>query len=77
MPKQRVALFGASGTMGFQAFKELWKRRGEYDISILVLPSEQSLGIFQQYEREAGIKPIQGADVAEGDAISLSSASIA
>ena len=71
MPKQRVALFGASGTMGFQAFKELWKRRGEYDISILVLPSEQSLGIFQQYEREAGIKPIQGAGVAEGDGLKI------
>ena len=28
MRRQRVVLFGASGTMGFQAFKELWQRLG-------------------------------------------------
>ena len=30
--KQTVVLFGASGTMGCAAFKELWKRRADYDI---------------------------------------------
>ena len=60
MTKTKVALFGASGTMGFQAFKELWKRRDKYDISILVLPSEQGLGLFQAYEREAGLKSVRG-----------------
>jgi len=46
MTRKRVALFGASGTMGFQAFNELWKRREQYEISILVLPSEQGLGFI-------------------------------
>ena len=65
MTKKKVALFGASGTMGFQAFKELWKRRDQYDISILVLPSEQGLGLFKAYERKAGLRSVQGSGVSE------------
>ena len=65
MAKKKVALFGASGTMGFQAFKELWKRRDEFDISILVLPSEQGLGLFKAYEREAGLRYMQGSGISE------------
>ena len=65
MTKTKVALFGASGTMGFQAFKELWKRRDKCDISILVLPSEQDLGMFRAYEREASLKSVRGAGIAE------------
>lgn len=64
--KQRVALFGASGTMGFEAFKELWKRRDACDISILVLPSEQRLDRFRPYEREAGMPRLAGPGIAEG-----------
>ena len=67
MVKKKVALFGASGTMGFQAFKELWKRREKYDISILVLPSEKELGLFRSYERQAGVPSIQGSGVAKGE----------
>ena len=65
MKKKKVALFGASGTMGFHAFKELWKRRDKYDISILVLPSEQGLGLFKAYESEAGLRSVQGSGVSE------------
>lgn len=65
MTKKKVALFGASGTMGFHAFKELWKRREQYDISILVLPSEQGLGLFKAYEREAGLRSVQGSGISE------------
>ncbi len=71
MSKKRIALFGASGTMGFQAFKELWKRREDYDISILVLPSEQKLRQFRFYERQARIPVIQGAGVAQGDGLKI------
>jgi nucleoside-diphosphate-sugar epimerase len=67
MDKPKVALFGASGTMGYQAFKELWKRRDKYDIVILVLPAEKKLRLFQEYEREAGVPVIDGSGVAEGD----------
>ena len=71
MTKTKVALFGASGTMGFQAFKELWKRRNTYDISILVLPSEQDLGMFRAFEREAGLKSVDGAGVSENNGFKI------
>ena len=71
MNKPRVALFGASGTMGFQAFKELWKRRDKYDIVILVLSSEKKLGLFRDFEREARVPSIEGSGVAEGDGFKI------
>jgi len=71
MTKSKVALFGASGTMGFQAFKELWKRRDNYDISILVLPSEQRLDMFSAYEKEACLKSLDGAGVAENNGFKI------
>ena len=71
MTKTKVALFGASGTMGFQAFKELWKRRGEFDISILVLPAEQSLGMFRAYEKEAGLKSVKGRGESENNGFKI------
>jgi nucleoside-diphosphate-sugar epimerase len=66
MAKKKVALFGASGTMGYQAFKELWKRRDTYDLSILVLPSEQEAGIFQEFQRQAGLPEVKGRGIAQG-----------
>jgi nucleoside-diphosphate-sugar epimerase len=71
MSKPKVALFGASGTMGFQAFKELWQRRDIYDIVILVLPSEQKLHLFRKYERAADVPTIEGAGVAEGKGLKI------
>ncbi|MFL7892172.1 MAG: NAD(P)-dependent oxidoreductase [Anaerolineales bacterium] len=71
MTKKRVALFGASGTMGFQAFQELWKRRDHYDISILVLPSEKDLGLFRKYEQHAGVPHLAGRGVAQGDGFKI------
>ena len=71
MSKPKVALFGASGTMGKQAFKELWKRRDRYDIVILVLPSEQKLELFRKYERAAGVPIIEGPGVAAGEGLKI------
>jgi nucleoside-diphosphate-sugar epimerase len=71
MSKKRVALFGASGTMGYQAFQELWKRKDHYDISILVLPSEKDLGLFRKYEQQAGVPPIEGSGAAQGDGFKI------
>lgn len=65
MGKERVLLFGASGTMGYAAFKELWKRRHRYDVVILVRPSQKNKALFRPYEQEAGIAPIPGKGVAE------------
>ena len=41
MKKERVVLFGASGTMGFAAFQELWEKRDQYEIVLLLLPNMQ------------------------------------
>ena len=71
MSKEKVCLFGASGTMGFQAFKELWQRRGQYDITILLRPSEKNKGMFEEYERAAGIEPFPGKGVAASNGFKL------
>jgi nucleoside-diphosphate-sugar epimerase len=63
--KQTVALFGASGTMGRAAFKELWKRRDRYNIVLLVRPSEKNKRLFQPYEKLAGAASIAGAGISE------------
>ncbi len=57
--------------MGFQAFKELWKRRDQYDIVLLVLPSEQKLNLFHPYEKEAGLPKFQGPGVAAGAGLKI------
>jgi nucleoside-diphosphate-sugar epimerase len=54
MDKPRVVLFGASGTMGWQAFQELWRRRDRYDIAILSRPSAKNRALFAPYARQAG-----------------------
>lgn len=53
MPRPRVALLGASGTMGHEAFKELWRRRDQYDIVLLLLPLQKSKALFRKYEQQA------------------------
>ncbi|TET15897.1 MAG: NAD(P)-dependent oxidoreductase [Dehalococcoidia bacterium] len=71
MRKEKVCLFGASGTMGHEAFKELWKRGKAYDIVVLLRPSEKNKKLFREYEREAGIEPIPGKGVAEGSGFKI------
>jgi nucleoside-diphosphate-sugar epimerase len=71
MAKERVCLFGASGTMGREAFKELWKRRKDYDIVVLLRPSEKNKALLREYEKEAGIQPIPGKGVAEADGFKI------
>ena len=49
--RETVLLLGASGSMGFVAFKELWSRlddKGErkYDIVLLLRPSEKNKKLF-------------------------------
>jgi len=39
MKKQKVLLTGASGSMGGEAFKELYKRKDKYDIVLFLLPN--------------------------------------
>jgi hypothetical protein len=52
--KEKVALFGASGTMGFEAFKELWKRRDKYGIVVLLYSEENNRSLLEPFARRTG-----------------------
>lgn len=67
MNQVTVALFGASGTMGFQAFRELWARRDRHKIVILVRPSDRNKKLFAPYEIQAGITSIEGKGVVQNE----------
>jgi nucleoside-diphosphate-sugar epimerase len=66
-----VLLLGASGSMGFAAFKELWSRRNvgdsrKYDVVLLLRPSKKNKKLFATYEKECGIESIPKEGVVEG-----------
>lgn len=69
--KTRVVLFGASGTMGFETFKELWKRRAAIDIVLLLLPAKREKKLFAPYEKLAGIHSLPSRGVVEGDGLKI------
>lgn len=58
MAKKKVLLTGASGSMGGEALKELFKRKGKYDIVLLLLPKDKKA--FAKYERQTGVKIVWG-----------------
>jgi nucleoside-diphosphate-sugar epimerase len=60
MPKKRVLLTGASGSMGGEALKELLKRKDGYDVVLLIRPSKQNRRAFAKYEEREGIKIVWG-----------------
>ncbi|WXG44432.1 MAG: NAD(P)-dependent oxidoreductase [Promethearchaeati archaeon SRVP18_Atabeyarchaeia-1] len=70
--REKVLLLGASGSMGFAAFKELWNRRNgngerKYDIVLLLRPSSKNKELLRPYEKSSGIRPIHGAGITEDD----------
>lgn len=52
---QRVVLFGATGTMGLEALKELWKRRDRYDLVVLSRPSDKNRRLLAPFIKAARI----------------------
>jgi nucleoside-diphosphate-sugar epimerase len=48
--KNTILLTGASGSVGFEAFQELMRRRDQYHIRILNLDSKYERRLFQQYQ---------------------------
>jgi dTDP-4-dehydrorhamnose reductase len=70
-PKERVLLLGASGSMGFAAFLELWKRKDKYDIVLLQRPSEVNKKMFAPYEQQCGITSIPGKGCVENGGLKI------
>ncbi|MFX1285848.1 MAG: NAD-dependent epimerase/dehydratase family protein [Promethearchaeota archaeon] len=71
MPKIKVLLLGASGSMGFEAFKNLWQKREVYDIILLQRPSKKNKKLFNKYEKLCGIKSIPGRGIVEGNGLKI------
>ncbi len=71
-----VVLLGASGSMGFEAFKELWNRRqtankSKYKIVLLQRPSNRNKALFAEYEQECGINSIPQRGVVESEELKI------
>jgi len=71
MEKGKVFLPGASGSMGYEAFKNLWARRDKYDIVLLQRPSKKNKNLFKPYEKKCGIKSIPGRGIVEGGGLKI------
>lgn len=71
MQKEKLVLLGASGTMGFAAFKELWQRRDQYEIVLLLLPDLKEKLLFQPYEILFKIKSIPCRGNVDGDGLKI------
>jgi len=71
MAKKKVFLTGASGSLGYMAFKELWNCREKYDIVLLLLPLKFEKKLFKKYEAEAGLKSIPGKGVVENSGLKI------
>jgi nucleoside-diphosphate-sugar epimerase len=69
--KEVVLLTGASGSMGFQAFRMLWEKRDRYDIVLLLRPSRANKKRFRNYERMAGIVPTAGPGTVKGNGLKI------
>lgn len=52
---QRVTIFGASGTLGSQTFLQLWGRRPDYHLTLLLLPLDKAAAGFKAHAASAGI----------------------
>ena len=71
MAKEKVFLAGASGSMGSEAFKNLWTKRDKYDIVLLQRPSKKNKELFEPYEKACGIESIPGKGVVEAGGLKI------
>ena len=60
MPKKTIALTGASGNMGFQGFKELYARKGQYDIVLLLRRSRKNEKKFAPWKNDPAVRIVWG-----------------
>jgi len=60
MSKQRIFLTGATGAMGFPAFKALLEDKDEIELVILARPSEKNKKLFKFFSNISGLKIVWG-----------------
>ena len=60
MSKKTVALTGSSGTMGFQGFLELYKKKDQFNIVLLNRDSHKNRKKFEPYMNDPSIKFVWG-----------------
>lgn len=60
MNKKTIALTGASGTMGFQGFQELYARKDKYNITLLLRDSKKNHKIFDKYKDDKAVRIVWG-----------------
>ena len=60
MQKKTVALTGASGTMGFQGFLELYKKKDQFNIVLLNRDSKKNREKFAPYMNDPSIRFVWG-----------------
>lgn len=70
-PGETVLLTGASGSMGFETFRQLWQKRDHYKLVLLLRPSAKNKRMFNAYEKDSGIEPFAGAGVAQGHGLKI------
>ncbi|MCP4764224.1 MAG: NAD(P)-dependent oxidoreductase [archaeon] len=71
MAKPKVFMPGASGSMGYEAFQMLWKKKDQYDIVLLQRPSKKNKKLFAPYEKECGITSIEKRGIVEGNGLKI------
>lgn len=65
----RVAITGASGSMGYAAYKELLNRDDKYTISMLVRPSKKNIKLFKKHIDSK--KDIQNGSITDNDGVRI------
>ena len=71
MAKKVIALTGASGNMGFQGFKELYKQKNRYKIVLLLRDSEKNRKKFAAYLNDPAVSIVWGDLTKYEDVLSL------
>lgn len=71
MNKKTVAITGASGIMGFQTFLELYKKKDEFNLVLLMRESEKNRKKFASYINDRSVRIIWGNLLNEEDVLDL------
>ncbi len=58
--KKKVFITGASGTMGFQTFKEFLKHSDKYDLVLLLRKSEKNVKLFEPWHSSPNVRIVWG-----------------